>query len=509
MNLMLLAVVFIFLASMAVLLTAVRRQPGRARWVAWGSMALITAGWFLMRQQTLLPPDAGIDDSLSGMSFLWRWRVDMIAWQMSSWLLLLLLLVVSVWREESEQTGVHLALALGLGLAGLLSLWAETPAALLSSWALVSGLWWTGLWLDEGVSAWQETGLWLRLWGLWGAIFSLWWGLAATGANAQPSIWLLLAAVAQMSVRPTQSSQRVPWWALLLLVPAVGGASLLARAAVDGTATAAYTLPLTGLGLLSLIAGVLSAWRELDNPLRLAAALSTAQTGLVLLAAVWAGPEAALAEARVLLLAGGLLAAVSQMERNLARSLAGMAAAAALAGAPLLAGFGGRTALYDAWIAEGRLLLLFITPLLHVPLAAAAALGIGLWRERTAEDWRLPLPLTGRFVWAAIQLGVLLPTLALLTTQGLATAGWLSWLLALLPLGAGVFLSRRTGPTLEAAQLVRQSLQLGLPWRSVYASGRVVLQSVASALREAAGILESEGGMLWLLLFLILFWLAR
>lgn len=516
MNLMLLAVILIFLASMAVLLTAVRRRPGLARWVAWGSVALVTVGWLLARQQTLLPPpDAGIDNSLNGLQLLWRWRVDLTAWQLSSWLLLLLLLVVSVWREDNEQTGVHLALTLGLGLAGLLSLWAETPAALIGSWTLVSGLWWVGLWLDSDSPARQETHLWLRLSGLWGAILSLWWGLVVMAGNGRPSAWLLLAAVVQMGVfplhgwRPTQSSRRTSWWILLLLVPAASGVSLLVRTATNAAAMAAYTLPLTGLGLLSLMAGVLLAWRELDDPLRLTAALSVGQAGLVLLAAVWAGPAAALAEARVLLLAGGLLFAVSRVEHNLVRSFAAVLAVAGLAAAPVLAGFAGRTALYNVWLADGRLLLLLITALLHVPLVAAALLGIGLWRERTADERRLSLPLAGRPAFVVTHLGLLLPVLALLTVQGLGAAGWLSWLLVLLPLGAGLFLSRYAGQVLEIAQLMRQSLHLRLPWPTVYTAGQAVLGGIGAAVREAANILESEGGMLWLLLFLILFWLAR
>ncbi len=525
---MLLVVILIFLATMAVLLTAMRRQPGPARWLAWGSVALVTAGWFLARQQILLPPAAGTENSLNDLQLFWRWRVDITAWQMSSWLLLLLLLAISVWREESEQTGAHLSLVLGLGLAGLLSLWAETPAALISSWALLSGLWWAGLWLNSDAigrcdRARQDARLWLWLLGLWGAIFCLWWGLAVAGANGRPSGWLLLAAVAPMGVFPfhgwrsAQVRQRVSWWALLLLVPAASGASLLVRTAADATSTsaAAYTLPLTGLGLLSLMAGGLLAWRELDDPWRLAAALSIGQAGLVVLAAVWAGPAAALAEARVLLLACGLLFVASQAEHKLVRLLAGALAAAALAGAPLLAGFAGRTALYDAWLADGRLLLLVVTPLLlsaaggSLPLAAAALLGIGIWRTPETDERRLSLPATGRPAFVAVQLGLLLPAAALLTTQGLAAAGWLSWLLTLLPLGAGVFLIRHAGSALEIAQLVRQSLQLRLPWRAASAGGRAVVESIGAALREAAGILESEGGMLWLLLFLILFWLAR
>ena len=515
MNSMLLAVILLFLTSMAVLLIAMRRQPGPARWVAWGSVALVTAGWFLARQQILLPPAAGTENGLNDLQLLWRWRVDITAWQMSSWLLLLLLLAISAWREESEQTGAHLSLTLGLGLAGLLSLWAETPAALISSWALISGLWWAGLWLNSDAPARQDARLWLRLLALWGAVFSLWWGLAIAGANGRPSGWLLLAAVAPMGVFPfhgwrsAHGGQRVSWWALLLLAPAASGVSLLLRTAADAAAVAAYTLPLTGLGLLSLMAGGLLAWRELDDPWRLASALTIGQAGLVVLAAVWAGPAAALAEARVLLLACGLLLVASQMEHNLARLLAGTLATAALVAAPLLAGFAGRTALYDAWLADGRLLLLVVTPLLHVPLAAAALLGIGIWRAPATDEQRLSWPATGRPAFVAAQLGLLLPAAALLTTQGLAAAGWLSWLLALLPLGAGVFLSRHAGSALEIAQLVRQSLQLRLPWRAVYAGGRAVVESIGAALREAAGILESEGGMLWLLLFLILFWLAR
>jgi hypothetical protein len=41
------------------------------------------------------------------------------------------------------------------------------------------------------------------------------------------------------------------------------------------------------------------------------------------------------------------------------------------------------------------------------------------------------------------------------------------------------------------------------------AAGGEALAAVGESLREAARLLEGEGGMLWLLLLLVIFWLAR
>lgn len=505
----LLLVLLILLAGAGAIVASARRWPGWAHWIAWGAVAASLLVWLLARAQLpLLMATPGVETDAVWGGVAWRWQVDQPAWQMSLWLLLFLFLVVSVWPDADERAPSTLGLTLAMGVAGLLPLWAENAGTLLASWTLLGLIWAVGLWLGSERAERVGTRLWWRLSGLGAALFCLGMG-AATGAAG----WLLLAAAVQLGAfplhgwRPTGAALHTPWSGLLLLLPAYGGAALLARIGVDTAAVLAYSLPLTGVGLLSLLAGVLAAWRALDDPSRLAAALVMSQAGVILLASSWGGGAVVLAEARVLLLAFGLLLVVHRATPTPVARLVAAVAVAALGAGPLLAGFAGRTALYDAWIRDGRPVLLFVTALLHVLLVAGALAGV--WRGAPAAGLSFTLPATNRPAFIVRQVGLLLPAVALVTFAGLAQAGWLSWVLVLLPLAAGIFLSRYTGSTLETAQIVRQSLRVRFPWHSLNAGARAVLTGIGAALREAAGILESEGGILWLLLFLVIFWLAR
>jgi hypothetical protein len=342
-------------------------------------------------------------------------------------------------------------------------------------------------------------------------------GLEMRGWPPLTTTYLLFAGLWQLGAfplhlwRPLAARLLPPAAALAHTAPTVAGALLLARLETYGGSAAAFALPLTLAGLVGLLLAAARAWTgQAEGSAQassVAAALVLGQASLVLLADVWAGSEAVLAETRVLLLAGGiLLLAAGRVaeDEHVAMRIGPLLAVVALAGLPLTAGFAGRSALYETWLAQGRWLLALVTALLHVPLVAAAVL---LVQKDAAATGERPSPAT--LVAAA---GLLLPGLGLFTLQGLADAGLLTWLAVLLPAAAGAALARVTGepgPAWPPARLLRQAFALRLPLRPLTRIVRQGVGALGTALRAAILMLEGEGGMMWLLVLLVLVWLAR
>jgi NADH:ubiquinone oxidoreductase subunit 2 (subunit N) len=239
--------------------------------------------------------------------------------------------------------------------------------------------------------------------------------------------------------------------------------------------------------------------------------LAVAQASLVGLAGVWVGGAAVLSEGRVLLLAIPVLFLSASLRVGRRPWLAAgvVVAVVALAGLPPTAGFAGRVALYDRWLAEGQVALVLVMALLHAPLIAVAARLLWNWLsagevvdsagQSSMEGWR-PL-LAG--------VALLLAALGLLTVSGVAwgEVRLVSWLAVLLPVAAGVWLARwKAERWMGNVTITRRPLAL----IARLADGlRQLISGASATLREAAHILEGEGGLLWLLLLVVVFWLAR
>ena len=104
---------------------------------------------------------------------------------------------------------------------------------------------------------------------------------------------------------------------------------------------------------------------------------------------------------------------------------------------------------------------------------------------------------------------VTLPVLGLWTVHGLGTAGIAAWLGVLIPAGGGLAMTFFLGSVREAQATLREALRVPALPRPVWPWLQNAAQAAGSAVRQAAALLEGEGGLLWLLLLLILFWLAQ
>jgi hypothetical protein len=565
------------------------RAAGDGAGIVAGTLAVLT--WLAMRprlplavtlsewpEAALLPP--------------WNWRVDAMTWHVTGVVLLLTLaaLLVASGKRQAAGNGEQYRLSTRtlppaaylflLAAATLAALWADSLAGMLAGWMLLAVVWAATLWLAGDYRANVASWL-LRVGWLLASLFALWLGAAGEPGVASPptNSWpatattaLLLAASLQMGVwplsawRPLDNNQLAPAAAAMIhVLPTVAGAGLLARLMAGGSVNMAYTLLLTAWALLGCLRGVRLAWAHLQEPAGMAAALALVQTSIILLAGVWAGPAAVIAEVRVLVLAVGMLFLVDGRPVTRTkwwRAIGPMVAVAALAGLPFTAGFAGRAALYDAWLANDRFVLVLVAALLHVPLVAAVL--VLLWpRSKVARSGDRPQPgaevarsgerperggvdsAEDRFLggprndsdkWLeergdrflggprndsvgdrvagtagkaiVYEAGLLLAALGLLSPGGLGQADPVTWLALGAAAAAGFALSRFIGEVREARAALRQAFTVNLPLEAIVVTLRRLGQGMKAVLGEAVLILEGEGGLLWLLVLVVVFWLA-
>ena len=515
----------LLLAGSAVTVALTMARPRHALPGAVVALAITTLLWLLALGQ--IPQSYTASASLvPAAGFTWTWHVGRPLWMLSLALFLLQLGALLYLNAPAamEQRARQARIVVLLGAAAHLAFWSSSLPALVASWSLLALLWGMGRWEYAGERfnierAVGRTGLSL------GAIFLLWLGAAiipGPDQTADAGIWptltttlALLAIVVQLALAPLalrqiRSRHRQSNLPLLLsILPGAAGAALLLRLEAVSDIGLAFALPLTLAGLFALLWAGRLAWSAAGGQEPLAPALIVAQTGLVLLAGVWTTPQAAVAEARVLLLGGGLLALVSPTlardddEVNISHRVAVAArllALAALLGLPLTAGFQGRAALYSVWVDEGRWLLIAVTALLHLPLAAA---GLVVARQ-SLQSVSLSERLERRHLPRVA--GLILPAAGLLGVAALTEASIPAWLAVLAPVALAWPLARFLPEAEEVERTMRQAFQLQLPSGALV---RRVGRGAGLALREAALILEGESGLLWLLLFLVILWLAR
>lgn len=224
----------------------------------------------------------------------------------------------------------------------------------------------------------------------------------------------------------------------------------------------------------------------------------TGQAGLVVLAGLWAGPEAALAEGMVLILVGGLLTLyTNQKTLSVENRVSCGIGIAALAGLPLTWGGDSRLLLFASWLDDGWGLEIFLVAGAYLLILAAA----GRLLFRPADH---PSQQRERVV---VGLALSLPALGLLIRNGtLAMRGGVAWLAILLPLAGGAPLAWRAESFQAIQERVAPRLQLlALDWL-VRPLGRIS-RLAARVIQAIHQVLEGEGAFLWALIWLALGWL--
>jgi hypothetical protein len=514
---------WLLLAGAAPAAAAAWRQPRFARPLALGAALLAGLIWLIntLRNQPwplrFAPPGW-----FGGALPPYYWEINVISWSLSGALLLLLtaVLLADLFPPPAAaptRTRRQPAAALLLGASVLLTLWAASLPGLLLGWCALAGAWtlvYSGAQSRPAAGAGLPPRLgWLLLPLLLLAGATAWSppGAALAGNNRHRANTALVAGGSLprwgsgrciAGVRCVSLST-LPGLPLLHLAPPLAGVALLTRLAFPAPG---LVLLLTLIGLLSMLAGVRHAWAHAQTPQRTVAALALLQASLTFLAGLWAGATAAVAEAHVLALALTVLflALYQQPLRRRWQPLLGaLAALAALAGLPPTVGFVGHGALYAAWLANGRFVLMLASALL---LAPVIALTFSLLRERSAapeapETSSLParlatvasllLPLAGLFVfdWRALTTVSQVVALVLLAT---AVAG-----LLLLP--------RLLSEHAALRRALRQAFSVRLETNTAVTRARQARQGLITALTDAEAILEGERGLLWLLLFLVIF----
>jgi hypothetical protein len=405
----------------------------------------------------------------------------------------------------------------------LVSLWAVSITTLIAGWTLLALAWLIAGWaVIDGRERFEV--LFLRFGALLASGLFLWLAAASTPVPMNAGLefvewssasrtWLALAAAVQLGVFPLH------WWrplnrplppvsaSLLHIVPAVAGAALLARLAATGGSSGGQLLLLTVLGLLGMVVGASLALAHIQRPGWSAAALVLAQVSVIAMIGAWAGSSAVLASTRVLILGLGGLFIVAGWQGPRPKWLvaASFLFAAALAGLPLTAGFHGLASLYNAWLTDGRFIVVLAVALLYVLLIAAAT--AIAWPKKPSED-RILLP-SLRQAQYGFALFLLVIGLFALPGQSLSEIRAVTWLAILIPAVAGFALSRYISQIHDVQDVLRGAFHLNLPVVRLRSAFERLLAGAGAVIRESAAILEGEGGMLWLLILVVVLWLAR
>ncbi|HSG16785.1 MAG TPA: hypothetical protein VLE70_10760 [Anaerolineae bacterium] len=473
-------------------------------------------------------PDDGASMAVAMSPYL---HVDAIGWQLSFYLLLLMMAVVVgslshfdklqlVRTQTIRQKALFPAILL-VCAAALLTLWTASLAGLITTWVILSFAWLVLLWAisEERVGA----GTLLTRGGamLLGVLF-LWLAagvsgvqggrqLISSGWSSGALVLLLLAAMGPLGALPLQWWRPLAWslpietGALVHLAPVVAGGSLLAR--ISGPAgghDAGFLAIATSFGVLGLLVGVTISWMYVASPGRSLSGLALAQAGIVVLAGAWAGTAGALSATRVLLLAiSALFLAARWAPRKL--PWPAIVPLMALAGLPLTAGYASLVAVYDAWLTNGGAVLLVIGSLLLVFALAAGILAV-----------RRKVPAAGLgdqppVLMARHYLALALPSLGLIALPDgeIADVSLWTWIAVVVAVAGGLVLSGYEARLQDAQLAIRRALHLGFVGRRLQRLFANIGSALDLLVRELAAILEGEGGMLWLLVFVVVIWLAR
>ena len=512
--------IFWLLLVSAGVVTAVTyfRPKFRQDTIAWetavGLLALVWLVWYWLGRQPPLPTAA------SASSLATIWQLDELSWGLSGvWLLLVTAVVVAGVRQMVDSEGVlatryALPATFFMATAGIVLLLAGNLAAVLVAATLLIGVWSGALWLLEPTIRADVTRLLSRVVWLMLSLLFIWLAaafspdlnsLTMTGWPRLATSSGLVAALLLLGYWPFHGWRLANWQlpvglaALLHAAPALAGLSLLARLVAGSDVGMGYGLFLTLFGLLGMFMGVRRAWAA-ESPLALAGAVALVQANLAGLVLVWVGPDVAVGEARVLVLAVGLFILIghrlTQINADLrfGRQVGWLVVLAGLSGLPLLAGFAGRAGLYAAWLSDGRFILVLVAGLLQMLLVTAVAAASNKWQLASEKPAQFRPYLLMAFILLAA---------GLISFQGLSGVSIGVWLALLLPFGGGLALAYFVNEAEELNQIFRRAFVVDLPLDKARQRVGAFVGWLETAVQDAAAIWEGEGGLLWLLALLI------
>lgn len=496
-------VLLLFAAGVALI---ARRRPKIAIAATTISIILAAALWALFLPETIAP-----SLSLAGR----QWAVGEAAWHLTG--IILLLCAAVVVRAAVDADSRHpraMAIALGLSAATLPVVWAADDRTRLMGMALFAAAWAILFILisptdsDSPRFTWRSGGLPLA------ALFLLWAAIAVPGGRAVFGV----AAAALLIVAGAAADSRAKFGAdgtALHGFPVVVAAALLGGILGTGSISLSGVMLGTVMGLTALLLGLAWVW---DRPTSLASALALSLGGVVLIAAAWAGQSALLAAARLAIFAPLLIAtAWSGARQTLSSDVASdpnhesrrglspqlfalLVAYLAVAGLPLMVGFGALAPIYESWSgAAGWVLLLVTSALLSLWLAAIYQAGRATMRAATVD------PAT----WLR-GLTLIPPVIGLISLDltGL-DAGVMTWAAIAIPVVAGVALGHFVPDMNAFGGLLREAAALPQPLVNAATRVRGASRFAADALADALAILEGENGLIWLLgLLLLIIWIT-
>lgn len=513
----LITVLFLFATALTLVILQVMRPNYRFAWlVAAGGAFLTWVGVLLWQARMPLMLDLPSWGSSALFADSPAFLADRFTWPYALALSMLGLAVIltSVVRENFPAPFPWAGTLALIGL-GLLAILADNPLTLVLVWAAIDL---TEL-ITQLVSAEEKTaservvaGFAARMLGigllLWAGLSSLWHGTPFDFRAPLPEagVYLILAAGLRLGVLPlhlayaTESSVRRGFGTTLRLVSAASSLVILARLPVQGISS-----PLAPFLLaLAAGAGLYGGWMWMRAPDELTGRpyWVIVLASLAIASALRGNPVGSVAWGVALVLAGGALFLSSIQNKTLQRVLviAGLWGISSLPFSPTASGWeSGTVASWAVWITW---------PIL---LAAQAMLVAGFIRH--AARPAASVQADARIVWArnVYPIGIGLP-LATLVLLGLF--GW-DGALTLGTLPAGLTAVALTGALLWLTPRLRWLNPVRAHWVQaqgepsrldfIYRSLWNFYRALGRLSESISAVLEGDGGILWALLFLVLF----
>jgi len=513
------AAIWLLLAAAAGVALFAERRPKVAIAVTTVSILLAAALWYLFRPEAAVP----------SLSFAGRqWAMSEAAWHLTEVVLLLCATVAAMavvraavdtgspYRAQAMAISQAMAIALGLSVALLPAVWAADDRTRLMGVALFSAAWALMSIIvgsadsDSLRFTWRGGGLPL------GALFLLWAAFTAPDGRFILSVTAVVLLIMAGALADSHVSARFGAVGVALHgFPIVVGAAILSGSLGAATSSTIGVAAGTAAGVLFLLLGLAWVWDQPAAPTR---GLTLALGGVVLVAAVWAGQSALLAATRLAVFAPALIAVAwsgvaqepspalipapdSKSRRGVSPQLIALPIVyLAVAGLPLMVGFGALAPVYESWSGAAGLVLLAVTVvLLSLWLAAIYQIGRATARIPTGDR-------TGRLHSLA-----LLPPFIGLISLNLAGLGVgpMTWAAIAVPAVAGLALGHFMPDMGGFGGLLREAAALPQPLSNATAHIRGMGRLVAGALADALAILEGENGLIWIIgLMLLIIWIT-